>query len=234
MAFAGAGGKSSAIVRLAGELRGAGLSALVVPTTKMFVSEAEKIGGVATSGEISELREKVGGALETERAVVAGSELLSKERVGGVEPGWVGGLADLADVVLVEADGARRRPLKGDAEHEPLLPETATLVVAVGGVWALGEPLSEEYVHRPDIFSELTGIEAGHSITPEAFAMALSRGALGEVSERVRKAILLTGVEPGQGMSRASVVARHLWRDGLSRVILTSLPQESPGQVWVS
>jgi probable selenium-dependent hydroxylase accessory protein YqeC len=206
---------------------------LAVPTTKMFVNEAEKVGTVVVSGELGELKEEVGGAFKAGKAVVAGSELLSKERVGGVEPGWIGELADLADVVLVEADGGRRRPLKGTAEHEPLVPEVATLVVAVGGVWALGEPLSEECVHRPDIFSDLTGVEAGHSITPESFASALSRGSLAGVPEGVRKAALLTGVEPGQRMSQASVVARHLWRDGINRVVLGSLPQESPGQVWV-
>ena len=66
--------------------------------------------------------------------MVAGNGLLSKGRVGGVEPSDVPRLAALAGVTLVEADGSRRRPLKGTAEHEPALPEDVTLVVAVGNV----------------------------------------------------------------------------------------------------
>ena len=69
---------------------------------------------------------------------MVGSGLLSKNRVGGVEPGSITSLAPLADVVLIEADGSRRRPIKGTADHEPVLPDAATLVVAVGNIRAFG------------------------------------------------------------------------------------------------
>jgi probable selenium-dependent hydroxylase accessory protein YqeC len=232
-AFAGAGGKSGAIVRIADELRVAGMRVLVVPTTKMFVDEAERIGPLVTAGELEELRAQAEAALDGNRAVVAGNALISKERIGGVEPGWVPDLAKLADVVLVEADGSRRRPLKGTADHEPLLPDGVTLVVAVGNVQALGMPVNEENVHRPELFSELTGVGIGHSITPDAMALALARGSLGKVPEGVRCAALLTGVEPGQLMSDASIVARELWNLGVQNVVLSSLSEESVAEVWV-
>lgn len=233
VAFAGAGGKSSAVVRISAELREAGMKVLVVPTTKMFVDEAERIGPLITAGELEELHRLAEAALDGGGAVVAGSALISKERVDGVEPGWVSDLAKLADVVLVEADGSRRRPLKGTADNEPLLPEGVTLVVAVGNVIALGKSVDEENVHRPEIFSELTGVGLGHSVTPEAMALALADGSLGKVSEGVRRAVLLTGVEPGQSMSDASIVARELWNRGVQNVVLSSLSEESVVEVWV-
>jgi probable selenium-dependent hydroxylase accessory protein YqeC len=141
-------------------------------------------------------------------------------------------LAALVDVTLVEADGARRRPMKGTAEHEPAMPEGATLAVAVGGSWALGRPLDEESVHRPELFAELTGILPGHSITAEAFAVALAKGSLGKAEDGMRRAALLTGVEPGPGMSEAAIIARELWRLGIRDVVLTSLPFHSPPMVW--
>jgi probable selenium-dependent hydroxylase accessory protein YqeC len=209
-----------------------GIAVLVAPTTKMFLGEAEKVGPTITSESLDELRAGVREALSGAGAAVAGSGLLSKKRVGGVEPGWMPSLAPLADVTLVEADGSRRRPLKGTADHEPLLPEGVTLAVAVGNVRALGEPVDEEHVHRPEIFSRLTGIEAGQSITAEAFALALARGSLEKVPEGVRRTALLTGVEPGRSMSDASAIARELWRLGVRNVVLASLPQGGPGQVW--
>jgi probable selenium-dependent hydroxylase accessory protein YqeC len=121
--------------------------------------------------------------------------------------------------------------LKGTAEHEPFLPEGATLVVAVGGTSALGEPLEEERVHRPEVFSELTGISPGHTINAEAFARALLAG-LRSVPDGARRAALLANVEPGRSMSVASVVAHGLWRGGVHRVVLSSLPKETPGRVW--
>jgi probable selenium-dependent hydroxylase accessory protein YqeC len=159
--------------------------------------------------------------------------MLSKNRVGGVDPGWVGDLARLADVVLVEADGSRRRPIKGTADHEPAFPDAATLVVAVGNVHALGTPVDEEHVHRPAIFSDLTGIGQGQSITPRAFALAVAQGSLARVPQGARTAALITGVEPGRSMSDASVITRELWRLGVRNVVLASLPIESPVRVWI-
>src|SRR5215218_5442594 len=233
VAFVGAGGKSGAILAVSNGLRQAGIKVLVAPTTKMLLGEAEKVGPLVTSGDADELREKARAAVSESPMVAAGSGMLSKNRVGGVDPSWIGDLAPLADVVLVEADGSRRRPIKGTADHEPAIPEAATLVVAVGNVHALGSPVDEEHVHRPAIFSNLTGIGQGQSITPRAFALALSKGSLARVPQGVRIAALITGVEPGRSMSDASVITRELWRLGIRKVVLASLPTESPARIWI-
>src|SRR5215210_2210987 len=232
-AFVGAGGKSGAILAISGELTQAGMKVIVAPTTKMLLSEADRIGPLVTSEDATELRAKTEKALSDTPGVVVGSGMLSKNRVGGVDPEWVGDLAPLADVVLVEADGSRRRPIKGTADHEPAIPDAATLVVAVGNVHALGTPVDEEHVHRPAIFSDLTGIGQGQSITPRAFALALAQGSLARVPQSARTAALITGVQPGRSMSDASVITRELWRLGIKNVVLASLPAESPTRVWI-
>ena len=231
VAFVGAGGKSGAILQAADELKEAGIKVLVAPTTKMFVSEAEAVGSIVTSKSPDELRSKMAKILAGEGAAVVGSSLLSKDRVGGVEPGWIPTLAPKDGVTLVEADGSRRRPLKGTAAHEPLLPYGVTFVVAVGGVRALGAPVDEEHVHRPEIFSELTGVGPAHTIDAKAFAQALI-ASFHNAPKETRQAVLLTDVRPGRRMADASVIAHGLWRLGASKVVLSSLPNESPGRVW--
>lgn len=232
VAFVGAGGKSSAILQTAGELGEAGVKVLVAPTTKMLVSEAEKIGPILTSEDSDELRSKVAETLAVERAAVAGSGIISKKRVDGVEPAGIPTLAPKDGVTLVEADGARRRPLKGTATHEPLLPHGVTLVVVVGGVRALGELMDEERVHRPEVFSELTGIGLGHTIDAKAFVRSVLAG-FHNTPPSARRAALLTDVEPGRSMSGASVIAHGLWRKDVRKVVLSSLPNETPGRAWV-
>ncbi|PLS85913.1 MAG: putative selenium-dependent hydroxylase accessory protein YqeC [Actinobacteria bacterium] len=232
VAFVGAGGKSSAILQVANELKGTGVKVLAVPTTKMFVSEAEGIGPILTAQDAGELCLKVETALGDGGAAVAGAGMLSKDRIGGVEASVVPSLAPEDGVTLVEADGSRRRPLKGTAGHEPPLPEGATLVVAVGGIDALGQTVDEEHVHRPEVFTEITGAGPGHTITPAAFARALLAG-LRAAPEDARRAALLAGVMPGRDMSSASAVARELWRGGVRKVVSSSLPRESPGKVWL-
>ena len=234
VAFAGAGGKSSAILALADELKQDGITTLVVPTTKMFLKEAGQVGPLVTSEDAGELGALTGEAFaDSTKAVVAGRGLLSKKRVEGVEPDWVAYLAPLAAVTLVEADGSRRRSLKGTAAHEPVLPKVATLVVGVGNVEAFGKPLNEEYVHRPEVLAELTGLGAGQSITARAFAVALAHGTFGEIPHGTRQAVLISGVEPGKSMADAAVITRELWRLGLKKVILSSLPKESPPRIWL-
>jgi probable selenium-dependent hydroxylase accessory protein YqeC len=233
VAFVGAGGKSGAILTVCEGLLQAGMKVLVAPTTKMLLGEADRIGPLVASEDADGLQKKAENALSEAPAVVAGSGMISKNRVGGVDPAWIGGLASLADVVLVEADGSRRRPIKGTADHEPALPTAATLVVAIANVQALGKPVDDEHVHRPEVFSELTGIGQGQSITPGAFATAIARGSLARVPQETRKAALITGVDPGRTMSKASVITRELWHLGLKNVVLTSLPTGSPTQVWV-
>lgn len=235
VAFVGGGGKSGAIIELCRELSEADMRVLVVPTTKMSVSEAGRAGELVVSGDPEELESLVSGGMPKKGrggALIAGSGLYSEDRISGVEPSRVPGLAVHADVTLVESDGARRRPLKGTATHEPAMPDGATLAVAVGGSWALGRTLDEETIHRPELFSELTGIRPGHSITAGAFAVALAKGSLGKAGDGTRRAVLLTGVQPGSGMSEAAIIARKLWRLGVTNVVMTSLPFERPPAVW--
>jgi probable selenium-dependent hydroxylase accessory protein YqeC len=230
----GAGGKSSAMLTVADELAQAGMNVLVAPTTKMLVSEAQRVGPLVTSEDAGELRMKAKEALSNAASgVVVGSGLLSKSRVGGVEPADISTLAPLADVVLVEADGSRRRLIKGTADHEPVLPDAATLVVAVGSIHAFGAPVDQEHVHRPELFSRLTGVGAGQSITARAFAQAIAKGSLRNVPDNARTAALITGVKPGKSMADASVITRELWRFGVKKVVLTSLPDEPTRRVWL-
>lgn len=233
VAFAGAGGKSSAIRVLAAELTQEGMKVVVAPTTKMFLGEVGEIGPVILSGETAELLSGARDALTSSNAVVLGSGKLSKDRIDGLAPEVFHDLSGLADVVLVEADGARDRAIKGTAAHEPLLPRASTLVVAVGSIVALGKPVGEEYVHRPEVFSELTGHGAGQSITATAFARALAEGSLGDLPPNTRVAALVTGVTPGRAMSDAAVVARELWLSGIPGVIFASLTPDQPAQVWM-
>ncbi len=66
---------------------------LVTPTTKMFVKEVESIGPTLASKDRNGLRSEVAEILDNEGAVVVGSSILSKKRLGGIEPSWLPSLA---------------------------------------------------------------------------------------------------------------------------------------------
>lgn len=77
-----------------------------------------------------------------------------------------------ADIVLIEADGAHRRPLKFPAENEPVILKETDVVIAVAGLDALGRPAGE-VCHRMPEAEKLLGCGEDHIITPEDMAAAL-------------------------------------------------------------
>lgn len=75
-----------------------------------------------------------------------------------------------ADWIIVEADGAARRPLKAPAEGEPVLPALTGAVIAVAGLCALDKAFTDTWVFRPVPFSLLSGLRPGESLSPEGVA----------------------------------------------------------------
>src|SRR4029078_5661984 len=123
-------------------------SVLVTTTTHMGTMDEEVTGPVLVDAERADTLVALGEALAGEgRATLLGRRL-RPDKLEGIAPARVDVLAPLADLVLVEADGARARPLKVPAPHEPVIPASTTLVVVVCALDALGQPLDEDRVHR--------------------------------------------------------------------------------------
>ncbi len=99
-------------------------------------------------------------------------------------------LEQLADYVLVEADGSRRLPLKAHAPHEPVIPKEAGCVLCVVGARGFDRPIREA-VHRPEQFCTLTGARLDEPASPALAACALA-------AEGFTQTIVLTGAAEKQ------------------------------------
>ena len=119
-------------------------------------------------------------------------------------------LADLADFVLVEADGSRRRPLKAHARHEPVIPPCTRQVICVVGLSGLHRPVSE-VVHRPELFCPLASCTPEDEATPERVARAL-------VQEHLADTYFLNQAESASALQDAKIIASHLKSHGFSVV----------------
>jgi molybdenum cofactor cytidylyltransferase len=98
---------------------------------------------------------------------------------------------------LIEADGARLLPIKAPAEHEPPIPDFVDTVIVVIGLSGLGKPLSEKWVHRPELFSELVGLSPGSEISSQHLAAAITspRGGLKNIPTTARKLLLINQID---------------------------------------
>ena len=97
----------------------------------------------------------------------------------------------LADIVLIEADGSRQMPCKAPAAHEPVLLPQCDIVLAVAGVSALGESL-EKGCFRAELAQQILRVPGNAVLTPTLLAKLLvsESGGKKAVGERSFYAVL--------------------------------------------
>jgi probable selenium-dependent hydroxylase accessory protein YqeC len=211
VAVAGAGGKTTLVYRLAQEAHKAGLRVIVTTTTHMGTLPGEATGPVLIEEE-GDILPSLTAALATHgRATVLGRRL-REDKLEGLPPERVDALRDLADVVIVEADGARGRSLKVPALHEPVVPKSTTLLVVLAALDVLGAPLGEERVHRVEEVGAATGLPPGSTVDEEAMIAALLApdGYLRHFTPDRRTAVFLNKAESLPSWSAAARISRRL------------------------
>ena len=171
VALVGAGGKTSTLYALAKEGALAGKRVVVTTTTHIMPHPA-----LPLTDHMEELPR-----LLEEHPVVTLGQFLRSDKLS--QAGRAEECLRWADLVLVEADGARLRPLKAPAEHEPVIPSGASAVVAAAGLDCLGKPIGE-ICHRPQLVAALLGVGEEHILTPADVAAVLASPQGGRKSVR--------------------------------------------------
>lgn len=207
VAFVGAGGKTTAMFRLAREL--AAPSVIVAATTHLGAWQiplADRHVIAESAGEIREI--PAGVTLVTGRVEGDRTQSVSASALF-----WLREEAQSRGIpLLIEADGARQKPLKAPAAHEPPIPDFAETVVLVAGLSGLGKPITEESVFRAEKFRELSGAAEGESVTPEILRRVLAHpeGGLKNIPTRARKIALLNQADTPEFQSIGGKLAREL------------------------
>ncbi len=134
--------------------------------------------------------------------------------------------------LLIEADGSRQRPLKAPAAYEPVIPAWVDTVVVLAGLSGLGKPLTAEWVHRPERFSELAGLPAGQNIPAEALVRVLSHpsGGLQGLPPGARRIILLNQADTPELQAAAQKLASELLT-AYQAVLIASLAFPEPTSI---
>ena len=162
-AIIGGGGKTTLMETLAGELSKKGK---VIITTTTHIYRPEQYETLLDADEAA-----VSAALERSGIVCVASQAESGKLCAPRLS--MGTLAQLADFVLVEADGAKRLPLKAHASHEPVIPPCAQRVVAVVGIDGIGKPIGAA-CHRSARYAQLALADEEALVTPEIAARVLN------------------------------------------------------------
>lgn len=188
LAILGSGGKSGLRDRLGRELAREGFNVILTDITR----SAPPTGGEVLLLERDGLR-----AVREELQRRSPVYVLGREGQGssllGVEERELPALAKWADAVLVEADGARRRPIKAHNERDPVVPGVATHALVIVGADAVGATLQSGRIHRPELFARTWGLAPGEELTAAQAAEVVTseRGYAGKLRAGVRTAFLV-------------------------------------------
>lgn len=172
----GAGGKTSLMFALAFELVSAKKKVLTTTTTKIFYPSKEQCAQTLIEPRIPDLLKEAERILPENPHLAAGSAHdLETEKVHGFKPEQVDTIfkSGLFDWIIVEADGAKRKPAKATSSREPVIPCTTTHIVLVSGLDAVNQPLDNDHIHRPEIFSRNTGLGMEKPVSTQAMARNL-------------------------------------------------------------
>jgi probable selenium-dependent hydroxylase accessory protein YqeC len=208
VALAGAGGKTTLLYRLAEEARCAGLRVLATATTHTSTLPEAVTGPVFVEADGDPLPGLEQALLRHGQATLL-SRRVREDKLQGVAPERVDALASRADLVLVEADGARGRSLKVPAAHEPVVPRSTTLLLVLAALDLLGEPLDERWVHRVQLVSEACGKALGERLAAEDVRRCLCAGDgyFARVPPGARAGVFLNKVHDAQAWAAAEWIA---------------------------
>ena len=222
VALVGGGGKTSLLFRLGREARERGRSAVLTGTTRFTTPPALSgdvtLIAIGAPGPAPDLARAI--AANATVVVHAGSE--AKARWTPIEESIADAIAAMPGLglLVLEADGSKMRPFKAPAEYEPVIPASATHVVAVVGLHALDAPLDDAHVHRPEQIRAIVGSEDTASIDVIARVLTDVRGGRKAVEERAFTVLVnQADLDP----DRALALARAIRQAGAPRVIVAAL-----------
>ena len=171
ISLVGAGGKTNLMYRLARELSGGGDSVLTTTTTKILMPTRDQSVYVVLAESAETILSRAKDLLrKTLHITAAAGRVQATGKLFGLQPETIDLLwkAHLFRWIIVESDGAAGKPLKAPAAHEPVFAECTKWVIGLVGLSAVGKPLTEHWVFRPERFVKVTGMTAGTDVTENA------------------------------------------------------------------
>lgn len=219
-ALVGAGGKSSLMFALGRDLRSSGMTSILTTTTRLWAWQKNSAAHVCRwPDDIGRLPTTLS---QFRSCLLVGATV--DDKVSGIPPETVAILASqrFADVMLVEADGARGMAIKAPAVHEPAIPPGTTTVIVVVSITAL-EGSIEAVAFRPKLASKVIDYLLHEILTPESVAHLLAHKDGGQKNVPANADVLafINQITTAEQRTRADSLANYLLQTNqFKRVIL--------------
>ena len=230
----GAGGKTTTMYTLAGELAQRGKCVITTTTTQIFYPEPGETDALIVAADTPILLQNIRAAWQHQQRITVAGTFLRTDKLAGLQPEQPYELLmkSGADAVIVEADGARHRMIKAPAEHEPVIPVQTNVALLLMSAESINQPLSAEIAHRPEQVATVTRVNVGDVLSPAVIArlMTSEQGALKHIPETATAYLLITHA------SMAQKAAIHELVDLMqcSPRIVSVLSSDKPGEWFIN
>lgn len=136
ISLVGGGGKTSTMYQLAKECRDMGKQVIVTTSTHIAYPEDYPVVILERADQLGEL---YGPKSIPDILVAAGAVEGENQKLAAMAMPEIRRLQEYCDVLLIEADGSKRMPLKLCGGHEPVICENTQIVIGCVGLSALGK-----------------------------------------------------------------------------------------------
>lgn len=156
----GSGGKTTLVEDMADWLVGNGKTVLIATSTKI-VYPARKNSVTILNPQILKKMD-----FKKSEIIYAGKEITSDYKIAGFDSEIISEIFvnKNIDFILVEGDGSKKKPVKGYADFEPVIPKETEILISVLGMNSLGLEVNDENIHRVEKFMESTGLSKGDKV----------------------------------------------------------------------
>ncbi len=199
ISFTGGGGKTSFIKYLAREFSKKGERVVLTTTTKMWAEEPFLL----LKGE-----EELSGDLMSPLMV---GKNITNGKITAISEKEIEYLGGFFDRVLIEADGAKTKPIKIPADYEPVIHHITESVIVLCGLDSLFKRI-DEIVFRWGLFCRKTGIPGHELINPDIFFRFFSKDILLRGTEKKDFFIFLNKYDLCEGRDIVFDMAKNLIR----------------------
>jgi len=215
ISLVGGGGKTTLMFHLAHGLVQKGFKVITTTTTKIKELSREEASLLLLGEE-----ERVLSELKTHQDIphiTLAREKTQEEKLKGFSPEFIKELSRWADLVIVEADGSKGRPIKVHGPNEPVVPECTTLFIALLGAEGLGKPFSEQWVFRFEEALKFFDLKPGDLMSPEVLKrLFLQReGLMKGKPEGAKSFVFINKVEGEERLELALKLAFELKKEGI-------------------
>ncbi|MBY6930492.1 selenium cofactor biosynthesis protein YqeC [Clostridium botulinum] len=236
ISFVGGGGKTSSIYELGSELSKLGKKVIITTTTHMQMPEK--------NFALTDKENDILNLLDTENIITVGQKCIKKsdddkyrnliskenivcdknkcrEKIQGFSIESTKNLIKYCDFLLIEADGAKRLPLKIPANHEPVILEESNLVIGVCGIDAVGQSI-KEICHRKELVTEFLNVDEEHKINEEDIAQILSSEKGQRKNVKCDYKVIVNKVDNEEKLNIAKNIFNEFLKLGINELIFTT------------